>query len=1356
MNSHLVPRTATYYDTEGGHSLPLSDLRSLHAYVLLGEPGAGKSSTFDQEAEACEGTPIRAREFIELPLNQEWRHKTLFIDGLDEMRAGSEDGRKPLDAIRRRLAELDIPSFRISCREADWLGDSDRVALEYLAGEAGLRVVHLDDLDRAARLAILQDQGVTDGENFLRHADEQRLGDLLGNPLTLKLLAGTVGNGTSWPKTRADLYRLACEQLLQEPNPEHRAAKRSKAVADSDLLHATGELCAILLLSGREGVALDIGNANSAYPALTKLSVTDAGRSQRAVQTRLFIADGQDNHRRPIHRTFAEYLAARHLAQRIQMHGLPLSRVLAWMGNSDGGVVAGLRGLHAWLAVHCPACRDTLIERDPLGVLLYGDAASFATADRLKVLQALDGEARRYPWFRNVDWRSSPFGALGKPDMAVALRPYLNSPARDEGSQAFLDCVLEALIHGEAIPELEPSLWAIVRDASYWPALRGHALEAWRRSSHEIGPLLELLEDIRQNTVEDADDELLGYLLGELYPNFIDPKKVIAFLHPPRRKSFVGTYVYFLEHQVVTRTPATHLPHLLDSIAGAGLPSDETRDDFLLQETIGELIVGTLERLDHEPAVPRLAAWLDVGLDKYRSSRLDVKHSARIGAWLTAHPRSYQALILHAIEQCPSDDELQRQILDHEARLYDAAVPEGFDAWCLTQAESQITDVRAKYFFDKAIQSLVYKSGWEHFNVDGLLSWCATRPRFQTWLDAWLYQEIPEWRLRNAERRLNRDETDKAKRADWLRHLRSHIETIRDGTAPPAIFFDLVRVHQGRFIGTKEGSPLERMERTFEGDTSLSQATLIGLRRCVAREDLPTVAEIVDLAQKRREHYIQLPCLVGMDLIYEDDPQSILALNDEVLMRMLVFRFTYDVGGQPNWLGLLLRERHGLVADALIAYATPILKAGHEHISSLHALAHDTNWSKVAALAAPRLLQALPYRMKKNQGRQLGVLLVAALQHARPALLPLVETRLQFRSLDAGQRVMLLACATLIAPNRHAEALEAYVGSSQTKAAALRSFLRPRWGEQSAHDELPESLLHLFIRLLGPTASPQQMRLDGWVGPDQETARYVDHLISQLGGRPGLPARQALESLMHDKRVSAWQSELRHALESQRVVSREADYRAPDAIDLAEALIDGKPANSADLAASVVEHLRDIGKALRHGDTNGYRHFWIDRTPAQPALENECRNYLLDLLRPRLLPMNIEAQPEAHFADEKRADIKVSYRAGRWIVPVEIKRDCNPNVWRAVGSQLTRYAQDPAASGYGIYVVLWFGGEGMPLPPSGSRPRTATDVERELNAILTPGERSRISVVVLDVSQQPLPARAADRSHAARRRGNSA
>ena len=59
-----------------------------------------------------------ARDFITFADRRpEWRGTTLFIDGLDEVRAGVEDGRTPLDRIRAGLDALGRPRFRLSCRE---------------------------------------------------------------------------------------------------------------------------------------------------------------------------------------------------------------------------------------------------------------------------------------------------------------------------------------------------------------------------------------------------------------------------------------------------------------------------------------------------------------------------------------------------------------------------------------------------------------------------------------------------------------------------------------------------------------------------------------------------------------------------------------------------------------------------------------------------------------------------------------------------------------------------------------------------------------------------------------------------------------------------------------------------------------------------------------------------------------------------------------------------------------------------------------------------------------------------------------------------------------------------------------
>ncbi|WP_418646636.1 hypothetical protein ACNQFN_12280 [Thauera butanivorans] len=61
-----------------------------------------------------------------------------------------------------------------------------------------------------------------------------------------------------------------------------------------------------------------------------------------------------------------------------------------------------------------------------------------------------------------------------------------------------------------------------------------------------------------------------------------------------------------------------------------------------------------------------------------------------------------------------------------------------------------------------------------------------------------------------------------------------------------------------------------------------------------------------------------------------------------------------------------------------------------------------------------------------------------------------------------------------------------------------------------------------------------------------------------------------------------------------------------------------------------------------------------------------------------------------------------------------------------------RYIRDPGTGGCGIYLVFWFGGENMPLPQTGKKPRSATELEQRLRSILTKEEAAHVAVIVID------------------------
>ena len=255
--------------------------------------------------------------------------------------------------------------------------------------------------------------------------------------------------------------------------------------------------------------------------------------------------------------------------------------------------------------------------------------------------------------------------------------------------------------------------------------------------------------------------------------------------------------------------------------------------------------------------------------------------------------------------------------------------------------------------------------------------------------------------------------------------------------------------------------------------------------------------------------------------------------------------------------------------------------------------------------------------------------------------------------------------------------------------------------------------------------------------PARAAARTRE-FIEALGGQPSAAAGEALESLLADPTLADWKRTLGLARDRQQIARRDSAYEHPTGESVAETLRGGLPGSAADLLALVADHLDDFAAELRDGDENAWRGFWSEDSygrPDHPKPENSCRDVLMGALRARLHD-RITVLAEVRHAANTRADLRVSCNG--LTVPMEIKREGHPGLWTAVSEQLvSKYTNLPAADGYGIYLVLWFGRHQIPKGPSGQAPTSPGELVQALEGTVPRDSASRIAVRVLDVTRPP-------------------
>ena len=1108
----------------------MSDFRSAGAYVLLGEAGAGKSTALEKEATNAGADPVPARRFIRrsLDAHPEWRSTTLFIDGLDEVRARGGDPREPLDTVICRLEELGKPHFRLSCREESWLGRSDLRELSSLVEGEELHLLRLDPLSGQDARSILAAAGVPDPDSFLWDAVDRGLEAFLQNPLLLDILRRARGSGT-WPVGRLAAFKRACETLAKETNREHLDARDGDPFANEEIVLAAGRLCAILLLTGNSGWSRR-GAGDDEYPALN-----EAGDEQPllkfALDTKLFVGSAETG-RTWRHRQIAEFLAAVYLDNLIRQRRVPAGRVLAWMRGIDGIVVPDLRGVSVWLAARNPDIRRTLIELDPVGVAFHGDAGSFSPQETARLLSGLESDLKYRLLTQQLEWVSSAsLAALMAGPARSLLWNLLGDAERSRARQVLVQMLLRGLaatpMGVPSSPESSTSLGAsdardvlpaVIRDATWGPTARRRALAALIHllGEGDDGPAIAsgLLSEFDEGLIpEDEGGELRGELLNYLYPRHFAAEDIWDYakhiwgvdaragnepsVSPlPRRRA-----ERFWTDHLVDKSGSDDLRTLLDTL----VPRAEELIPLLAQNEVESVVLRLLARglelFGEGMEVTRLHQWFELVEVDYGVSGLVPAHcmntvlrspytdeSRRIYRWLRDHPDIQLALLLEGLERSASLP--RNRMLDQQVgvKFLGDDAPPGFRTWCLNTAV-ELAEASPPVSIELA--SWVNER-WDEWGPplreDEILAAVRNTPLLLDWNERRVTAEASlaeRTRRRRSERYMRVQE----RRQAYLSSIRENLATIETGHGPPGVVHELGDVYRN---GLRVGG-VDRARSSLVGhlggDEEVFRAVIRGFRRLVGRTDLLNLDEIVRLYEEGMMSSMAFPFLAGLAEDEEAGVDPLERLDEDGLRRALGFYllsglpttrhpnprlFSYSEDARPMWYRRSLETRPQAVSDALVAVHRARVRVKELPDQHLYDLSKAEEYAEVARLAVPKMFTPFPSCCTEPQVMSLRLVLWTALKYMPPDdLRRLVRRRLLRKGMDSAQRACWLGAGLFVGREAHLPALVEFVSRGRDRegrAGDLVNFLVPE-RKPLGDQEWPTAELIALVRVVGARLS---------------------------------------------------------------------------------------------------------------------------------------------------------------------------------------------------------------------------------------------------------------------------------------------
>ena len=1267
----------------------LEDLRGLKAYILLGDIGAGKTTFFQREAEAG-GSFLPVKDFLDL--NQQcapelWR-QPLFIDGLDETS-------NSISRVRGKLDSLGKPRVRLSCRAADWGGKRNTDAIKALYPD--VKVFHLEPFSDSEQRLFLESLGVADIDDMLAVGEWHG-----GNPLLLEMLSDIWDGGEI--KNIKNFYDAVCRKLAQEHDSNRTdTARESGGVTPSpeQLMHVAGEMCAAMLCSDKAGFA---EKAQGRYAGIDELLHKDEdGTLPRKVLTSKLFVSQKDGVYIPRHRSIAEFLGGRHLAGLVDDKKVKMSpaRAGGFCGSADGGVVSGLRGMHAWLAT-CAKTPAPFLKTDAFGVASLGGFSNYGLKDQRLFLQYLLEQSGK----NRDDYDLAPrhYKMLGVlPAVADAAKQELASGKRDHKQVDKAYLLLRIMEHAPThSPFLNDVLMSTLKDEKWHGDVRARAagvLGKQAKNDRDLGMSLHnyAKEMNGKKRLNDGEELVMSKLLGFLYPKYISASDIVNYYSHCSGRMLFGFWYDFPKRSDVTEKEAVEV---LDQM-GASIAEEAFIGDDLAERLFDKAISNDTE--------PR-----------------------RVWRWLTAYAQKHERVPKPLRECIAKDNRLLFGLLDIAREQKRGDVPDIL--WCIQElrecgdAENTLDfllddgfSADARQAKQVAFQYAYYYTGWKRGEAKQQVNLRIGEDRivremhrdFRAGL-AKVTAENRKWRRQVRHSQIKKD----ARTRQELAYIRKNISSIESGE-------NLALLSELAFRVVVRGD--SRDELLQQVDEAPIQKGCIA---AVKSGNTPVSPKnVFDAKRNSRGYGLEFVYSLGMDAIYRRNPDNLLTLPRDSIR--LAVAFDICGGISADWMGFLKKNHRDLVAETVKS----VFDDGFDGVTNFGWWVNK-NGDVFAPQERRELLRGLMGNAK-GDGLFRAILRVS-IRQKDDWLIELIDEQIRTSTL-LSQRGLLAAAGFLFAgnPEKYADEARALMSEEKYRDAFSSFFQEDELYSLSARHQA------LFAGLFAPFAFVKMKRV-GWVGPTMKQMHMVRELITILEKKGAVKELNGLAEAAKDGARSAsgywehWITQLEYAKGQAVVVSRDSQHSPLPVSRVVASLRGDAPASAHDLRDMLMESLDNLRetKYCKGNPDNLRDAYWNTADKNAPVSKGEvkCRGPLAEAIRNEL-PQSCRVDSESLSAGERRADLLVSF--GEFEVPVEIKKASNRELWSGIEDQLADYARRPKAHGRGVYLVLWFGDRPCQKPPddfSLSKPQTPDELELALTEFVKQGGHNGIRVFVMDLS----------------------